>query len=103
MILKDWPLPSVRIVCTKCGLEAELPREQIEAVFGEDAELFAIRADMTQGCVPTKNEVCQSKLADALLVQAMLEPDEEKVIDKDLLPQARAWRQEHGLAAREAA
>jgi hypothetical protein len=103
MNLKDWPLPEVRIVCTKCGLEASLPREQIAAVFGEEAELFEIRADMTQGCVPTKNEVCQSRLADALLVQAMLEPDEEKVIDKDLLPKARAWREEHGLSARNAA
>jgi len=99
MKVSDWPLPEVRIVCTKCGLESALPREALVAVFGDDADLFTIRAEMTAGCVPTKNEVCQSKLADALLVQAILEPDEAKVVDPSLLPAAREWRETLGLAS----
>lgn len=101
MKIADWPLDEVRIVCTKCGLESALPREALAAVFGSDADLFSIRQEMTSTCVPTKNEVCQSKLADALLVQAIGQPDTAKVLDPALLPLAREWRDKLGLKVME--
>ncbi|WP_298952061.1 hypothetical protein [uncultured Methylobacterium sp.] len=97
MRIADWPLPEVRIVCTKCGLESTLPRDSLAAVFGDDADLFSIRQEMTSSCIPTKNEVCQSKLADALLVQAILQPDVAKVVEPSLLPEAREWREKLGI------
>ena len=101
MKITDWPLPEVRIECVKCGLQTTLPREEIEAVFGSNADLFSIRQEMTQACVPTKNEVCQSRLADSLLVQAINQPDIAKVVDKDLLPAAREWRARLGITFEE--
>lgn len=101
MKLADWPLPEVRIVCVKCGLESTLPREALTAVFGDAADLFSVRMEMTASCVPTKNEVCQSRLADALLVQAILQPDVAKVVEPSLLPEARGWRERLGLTIEE--
>lgn len=101
MKITDWPLPEVRIECVKCGLKTSIPREEIEVIFGPDADLFSIRQEMTQACVPTKNEVCQSRLADSLLVQAITEPDVAKVVEKSLLPAARVWRKELGMTVQE--
>ncbi|TXM68317.1 hypothetical protein [Methylobacterium sp. WL120] len=97
MKIAEWPLPDVRIVCLKCGLESTIPRDEIEVVFGPDTDLFSLRQEMTASCVPTKNEVCQSRLADALLVQAINQPDLAKVVDKSLLPAAREWREKLGM------
>jgi hypothetical protein len=101
MKIADWPLDEVKIECVKCGLKTTLLREELEVVFGPDADLFSIRQEMTQACVPTKNEVCQSRLADSLLVQAIQQPDIAKVVDKSLLPAARVWRKELGLTVDE--
>jgi hypothetical protein len=97
MRVADWPLPEVRIVCRKCGLESSIPRDALSAIFGDDADIFTVRQEMTGSCVPTKNEVCQSRLGDALLVQAINEPDVAKVVEPSLLPEAREWRERLGI------
>jgi hypothetical protein len=101
MRVADWPLPEIRIVCRKCGLESSLPKEALVMAFGEDADLFSVRQEMTGSCVPTKNEVCQSRLGDALLVQAINEPDVAKVVEPTLLPEARQWRTRLGITLEE--
>jgi hypothetical protein len=99
--IADWPLQEVRIVCKKCGLESTIPRDALSAVFGDDADIFSVRQEMTSSCVPTKNEVCQSRLGDALLVQAINEPDVAKVVEPSLLPEAREWRERLGIEIEE--
>jgi hypothetical protein len=101
MRVADWPLQEVRIVCKKCGLESTIPRDALSAVFGEDADIFSVRQEMTSSCVPTKNEVCQSRLGDALLVQAVNQPDVAKVVEPSLLPAARELRSRLGINVEE--
>lgn len=101
MKIADWPLAEVKIECVKCGLQTTLLRDELAVVFGPDADLFSIRQEMTHSCVPTKNEVCQSRLSDSLLVQAIMEPDVAKVVEPTLLPAARVWRKELGMTIEE--
>jgi hypothetical protein len=53
--------------------------------------MFVVREKLTAtNCQrPNKKQPCMSILPDALLVQAILEQDESKVIDKTKLDEAR--------------
>ena len=66
--------------------------------FGADREMFVVREKLTEvSCKrPDKKQPCQSILPDALLVQAIMESDESKVIDQRLLAEAREWKEKLG-------
>jgi hypothetical protein len=103
LTLNDWPLPTVRLSCRVCGQELELEREVLLALYGEAQELFALREELAaHHCGQTKsNEVCSAILTDALLVQAIFEPDASQVLKPELLPQAREWRARLGIVVNE--
>ena len=94
MKLSDWPLPYVRVKCSKCGREGRLNMPSLIERFGPDRELFVVRQKLTQpSCKrPDKKQPCQSILPDALLVQAIMAERDEDVIKQELLPEAREWR-----------
>ena len=50
MKLTDWPLPVIRIACKQCDREGKLRWETVVEKFGEDADMFCVRADL---CEPT--------------------------------------------------
>lgn len=94
MNLAEWPLPMVRLSCKTCGMEQEFPTPVVRVVHG-DVEMSTIRHDLSDCSEPFGD--CFAVYTDALLVQAIQEPDESKVIDPKLLPQAREWREKLGL------
>ncbi|WP_334437210.1 hypothetical protein [Bradyrhizobium sp. AZCC 1610] len=64
--------------------------------------MFAVRAKLTEPTCnrPDKKQPCQSILPDARLVQAIVAPTEDDVIEQKLLPEAREWRRTLGLGER---
>lgn len=62
--------------------------------------MFLIREEMSQHICTGKAD-CRSIYADALLVDAILEPDTSKVLRPALLPEAREWRKKLGLNVHE--
>jgi hypothetical protein len=99
MRLSDWPLPYVRLSCEFCEREGKLATEKLIGWFGPDADMFTVREELAKPrCKKTNpKDICKSKLTDALLVDAILEPDIAKVLKKDLLPEAREWRKKLGI------
>jgi hypothetical protein len=99
MRLSDWPLPYVRLSCEFCEREGKLATEKLIDRFGSDVDMFTVREELAKpGCkVENPKDICKSKLTDALLVDAILEPDIAKVLKKDLLPEAREWREKLGI------
>jgi hypothetical protein len=95
MRLEDWPLPYLRVKCGKCQREGRLNMDGLLVRFGPDRDLFVVREKLTQeNCQRLDKKLpCLSMLPDALLVQAILEPDETKVLKPELLPEAREWRE----------
>lgn len=94
MRLGDWPLPYVRVKCAQCGREGRMNTERLIDRFGADRKMFVVREKLTEdGCQRTdKKQPCLSILPDALLVQAILETDDSKVLNPKILPEAREWR-----------
>ncbi|MGX9944822.1 hypothetical protein ACTG4Q_20370 [Bradyrhizobium denitrificans] len=94
MRLSDWPLPYVRVACKQCDREGRMKIAGLIERFGPDREMFVVREKLTEpGCKRENKKLpCQSILPDALLVQAIMEPDESKVIDPKLIEDAREWR-----------
>jgi hypothetical protein len=94
MKLSEWPLPYVRVKCEKCEREGRLKKDGLLDRFGPDREMFVVREKLTEASCkrPDKKQPCQSILADALLVQAILAERDEDVIKPELLPEAREWR-----------
>jgi len=94
MKLSEWPLPYVRVKCASCNREGRMKIEGLIERFGPDREMFMVREKLTEpGCKrENKKQPCQSTLPDALLVQAIMEKDETKVIDQRLLEEARKWK-----------
>jgi hypothetical protein len=95
MKLGAWPLPYVRVKCGKCDREGRLNMAGLIERFGPDREMFVVREKLTEpGCKrEDKKQPCMSTLPDALLVQAITETDDSKVIDPKLLKEAREWRE----------
>ncbi len=94
MKVSDWPLSEVRDRLTKCGLESVLPGGARCRVRGRRRPLHHPGGDDRRGACRPRTRSASRKLADALLVQAILEPDEAKVVDPSLLPAAREWRRD---------
>ncbi|WP_316196537.1 hypothetical protein [Bradyrhizobium sp. SZCCHNS3053] len=95
MRLGDWPLPYVRVKCAQCNREGRLKKDSLIERFGPDREMWVIRSKLTEPNCNRENKKlpCQSTLPDALLVQAIMEPDENKVVDPKLIPEAREWKE----------
>lgn len=95
MKLREWPLPYVRVKCGKCDREGRLNMAGLIERFGPDRQMFVVREKLTEpGCKrEDKKQPCMSTLPDALLVQAIVETDDSKVIDQKLLKEAREWRE----------
>lgn len=102
MRLGDWPLPYVRVACAQCQREGKLKLDGLIERFGEDREMFVVRQKLTEPTCnrPEKKLPCQSILPDARLVQAITAPTEADVLVKELLPEAREWRQKLGMPER---
>jgi hypothetical protein len=98
MRLAEWPLPYVRVKCGNCDREGRLKIDGLIERFGADREMFVVREKLTEtSCKrPDKKQPCMSILPDALLVQAIMETDETKVIDQRLLAEAREWKEKSG-------
>jgi hypothetical protein len=97
--LRDWPLPNVRVSCKVCKREGQVSKEKLGEKYGLDEDMFSIREALT---LPTcgrtnQQEPCSAILADALLVDAIFEPDVAKVLKPELLPEAREWRTKLGI------
>lgn len=96
MHLDEWPLPYVRLICQQCGREGKVATERLQDRFGDEADMSMILEPMVGDCHrPNKAEPCIAKFADALLVDAILDP--ENALEPALVPQAQALRQELGL------
>jgi hypothetical protein len=95
MRLEDWPLPYVRVGCSKCEREGRVAKARLIERFGPDRMMYVVRARLTEeSCSrPDKKVPCQSILPDALLVQAITAEDDKDVLKPNLLPEAREWRQ----------
>jgi hypothetical protein len=98
MKLSEWPLPYVRVKCAGCDREGRMKIDGLIERFGPDREMFVVREKLTEpGCKrPDKKQPCMSTLPDALLVQAIMQTDETKVIDQRLLVEAREWKEKLG-------
>lgn len=93
MNLGDWPLPYVRVRCSKCDREGRLNKDGLIERFGPEREMFVVREKLTQ---PTckrrdKKQPCQSTLPDALLVQAIMAERKEDIISADAMIEAVNW------------
>ena len=99
MRLESWPLPYVRVKCAQCDREGRMSRVNLLGRFGPEREMFVVRQKLTEtNCQrPDKKVPCQSILADALLVQAILAENEADVIDPTKLAEAREWKKGLGL------
>jgi hypothetical protein len=99
MRLDDWPLPYLRISCTRCGREGKLNTDKLVEKFGPDEGLFMVREQLAEpGCKrEDKSTPCMAILPDALLVDAIIEEDESKVIKPELIPEAKEWRKKLGM------
>ena len=98
MKLGDWPLPYVRVKCSKCDREGRLNTDGLIERFGPDREMFVVREKLTQpSCKrPDKKQPCQSTLPDALLVQAITAKTDDEIFDKRLTAEAKEWRAKNG-------
>ncbi|WFU52351.1 hypothetical protein QA639_21835 [Bradyrhizobium pachyrhizi] len=96
MKLGDWPLPYVRVKCSKCDREGRLGKDGLIERFGPDREMFVVREKLTEpSCKrPDKKQPCQSVLPDGLLVQAITAKNDDEIIDKRLTAEAKTWREE---------
>jgi hypothetical protein len=101
MLLDEWPLSYVRVKCTKCDREGKLNTDRLVEKLG-NIDMFTARDKISQpGCQRTdKAAPCMSILPDAMLVQAIIEEDESKVLKPELLAEARDWRQKLGMGER---
>jgi hypothetical protein len=99
MRLDDWPLPYLRLKCARCSRDGKLDVEKLIERFGPDQELFIVRDELSRnGCKSTGAlDPCHSILPDALLVDAILETDESRVIDQSKIPEAKEWRTKLGI------
>ncbi|GAB9153397.1 hypothetical protein BDS110ZK17_25000 [Bradyrhizobium diazoefficiens] len=102
MKISEWPLPYVRVKCAQCDREGRMKLAGLIERFGPDRDLFVVREKLTEpGCKrENKKEPCQSILPDARLVQAIVAKTEDDVLVKELLPEAREWREKLGMGER---
>jgi hypothetical protein len=98
MKLGEWPLPYVRVKCSKCDREGRLNKDGLVERFGPDREMFVVREKLTQpSCKrPDKKQPCQSTLPDGVLVQAIMAKNDDEIIDKRLTAEAKEWRAKNG-------
>lgn len=94
MNLEDWPLSYVRVSCAKCGREGRMAKDKLLDRFGHDRDMFAVRVKLTESACerPDKKQPCMAILTDALLVQAITAENDDDVIDKNLIPEARKFK-----------
>jgi len=101
-LLSHWPLPTVRLTCKTCGTENEMSRDAMIAIYG-DLDMSLLRDELVCGKGAAG---CQMIYADALLADAIVETDPEKVTARligrtDILEQAEEWKQRLGSRALE--
>ncbi|WP_156928802.1 hypothetical protein [Bradyrhizobium sp. th.b2] len=91
MRINEWPLPYVRVKCSKCDREGRLSKAGLIERFGPDREMFVVREKLTEpSCKrPDKKQPCQSVLPDGLLVQAIIAKNDDEIIDKRLTAEAK--------------
>ena len=93
MKFSDWPLENVRLECKQCGQVHEMPRAALQAIYG-DMDMFSFRMDY----VACKSDgSCKMIYPDAFLVDAILEPDPEQVLKKELIEEGLRLRKELGI------
>jgi hypothetical protein len=61
--------------------------------FGPDREMFVIRQKLTEATCQRENkkQPCMSILTDALLVQAIIAPTKEEILEPRLIEEAANW------------
>ncbi len=98
MTLGTWPLDLVKVECEKCGRKGQMHTDRLIGKYGADMDMFSARLKITEaGCQRAdRAQPCTAILPDAFLVQAIIETNEEKVLKKELIPEARRWREESG-------
>jgi hypothetical protein len=93
MRLADWPLPYVRVTCAQCEREGRLKKDGLLERLGPDREMFVVRQKLTETTCKRENkkQPCMSILADALLVQAIIAPTKEEILEPRFIEEAANW------------
>lgn len=98
MDLATWPLPTLRVSCKRCDFSADANVDELRIGYGEDFSLRSLFLEMLKDCEHRGDaNGCGMFFTDALLVDAILEKNPDRVLRKDLIPEANEWREKLGL------